>query len=625
MSKAKETGNAERCTKDSAKKNHKRKRKYHGNQYTKKKKVSEFPDTTGIAGTSSTSSKKKRGSVVTEDDRRKTTSYKKLKNVADSVSNNLEGFRLVDMSILKDLLSLLCCPGPECKETSLIVEEDERKKKGLSSFLTVNCTTCPFSWSSHTSKGAKTNQRVMEVNLRAVYAMRRCGIGHSGLQRFCGGMNMPPPVTSKNYAKLSDRLGDAVEKVAKSSMIEAAAEVKQKEGKDVGISFDGTWQKRGHSSLNGVAAAISITNGKVLDVEVLSRHCKGCVDHAALKITKPDEYDSWKITHNEKCHLNHDGSASSMEKVAAVNIFSRSMKNYDLRYLKYFGDGDSSSFSAVENIYVDATCKKSECLGHYQKRVGNRLRKLRQRVKGLGGTSKAKEIMHCSKDGKVIKMKEKARGMLTNSAIDMLQNYFGIALRSGAKTVPELRNKLWASFFHLASSEKHNYHTYCPATSDSWCQDQRDNICKTNLYKPDKGYEPHVIKHVIPEYKKLTTESELSKCFHGNTQNANESFNSLIWGRAPKTRYCGLPKLKLSVYDAVSYFNYGSQSIIGTYKLLVIDAGSHTNKFAVNVNILRTYTAGYKGKNTSMIRRQMIRGLKKEEKRHNVKTGRNYI
>ena len=293
---------------------------------------------------------------------------------------------------------------------------------------------------------------------------------------------MPPPVTRKNYAKLSDRLGDAVEKVAK-SMIEAASEVKQKEGKDVGISFDGTWQKRGHSSLNGVAAAISITNGKVLDVEVLSRHrkvldvevlsrhckvldvevlsrhckvldvevlsrhCKGCVDHAGLKITKPDEYDSWEITHNERCHLNHDGSASSMEKVAAVNIFSRSMKNYDLRYLKYFGDGDSSSFSAVDNMYVDATCKKFECLGHYQKRVGNRLRKLRQRVKGLGGTSKAKEIMHCSKDGKVIKIKEKATGMLTNSAIATLQNYFGIALRSGARTVPELRNKLLVSFF----------------------------------------------------------------------------------------------------------------------------------------------------------------------------------
>ena len=62
---------------------------------------------------------------------------------------------------------------------------------------------------------------------------------------FCGAMNMPPPVTRKNYRKLSDRLGAAVEKVAKTSMIEASVEVNQQEGSDIGISFDGPWQKKG--------------------------------------------------------------------------------------------------------------------------------------------------------------------------------------------------------------------------------------------------------------------------------------------------------------------------------------------------------------------------------------------
>ena len=188
------------------------------------------------------------------------------------------------MSILNNLLRLLCCP--ECLEHSLVIEEDITKRKGLSSFLIVACSSCRFSWSSHTSKGVKDNQRVMEVNLRSVYAMRRCGVGHNGLQKFCGAMNMPPPVTRKNFSKLSDRLGDAIEKVAKTSTIEASAEVKQQEGSDIGISFDGTWQKRGYSSLNGVAAAISVTTGKVLDVEVLSRHCKGCSDHATPRATR---------------------------------------------------------------------------------------------------------------------------------------------------------------------------------------------------------------------------------------------------------------------------------------------------------------------------------------------------
>ena len=62
----------------------------------------------------------------------------------------------------------------------------------------------------------------------------------------------------------------------------------------------------------------------------------------------------------------------------------------------------------------------------------------------------------------------------------------------------------------------------------------------TNLYKPGKGFHPDVIKHVKPEYIKLSDETELSKCRHAQTQNANESFNSLIWERAPKIRYCGL-------------------------------------------------------------------------------------
>ena len=108
-------------------------------------------------------------------------------------SNALKGFRLIVMSILYKLLRLLCCP--KCLEHSLVIEEDITKRKGLSSFLTVTCSSCPFSWSIHISKGVKDNQRVMEVNLRFVYVMRRCGVGHNGLQKCCGAMNMPPPVT----------------------------------------------------------------------------------------------------------------------------------------------------------------------------------------------------------------------------------------------------------------------------------------------------------------------------------------------------------------------------------------------------------------------------------------------
>ena len=70
----------------------------------------------------------------------------------------------------------------------------------------------------------------MEVNVRSVYAMRRCGVGHQGLQKFCGIMNMPPPVARKNYDDISSKFGEAVE-VAKASMIQAAVEIKEKKEK----------------------------------------------------------------------------------------------------------------------------------------------------------------------------------------------------------------------------------------------------------------------------------------------------------------------------------------------------------------------------------------------------------
>ena len=128
------------------------------------------------------------------------------------------------------------------------------------------------------------------------------------------------------------------------------------------------------------------------------------------------------------------------------------LETYGIRYLKYFGDGDSSSFNAIKNIYPGVLSQKYECLGHYQKRVGNRLRKLRQRVKGLGGKSKVKEVIKTTADGKITKTKQKPRGKLTDNVINILQNYFGIALCSGAKTVAELKNKLLASSSNLITT-----------------------------------------------------------------------------------------------------------------------------------------------------------------------------
>ena len=83
-----------------------------------------------------------------------------------------------------------------------------------------------------------------------------------------------------------------------------------------------------------------------------------------------------------------------MEALGAVSIFSRSEANHQLWYLNFYGDGDSKSFSSVQNIYPGHKVIKYECIGHVQKRMGNRLRKRRKRLQvnfNLLGTDTGKE------------------------------------------------------------------------------------------------------------------------------------------------------------------------------------------------------------------------------------------
>ncbi|GFT86347.1 uncharacterized protein TNCV_3258701 [Trichonephila clavipes] len=68
-----------------------------------------------------------------------------------------------------------------------------------------------------------------------------------------------------------------------------------------GVSIDGTWQRRGHLSLNGCFSVISLDTGKVLDIEILSKMCKIC--------SKKTE-DS--ISHECKKHI---GSSGAMEPI----------------------------------------------------------------------------------------------------------------------------------------------------------------------------------------------------------------------------------------------------------------------------------------------------------------------
>ena len=136
------------------------------------------------------------------------------------------------------------------------------------------------------------------------------------------------------------------------------------------------------------------------------------------KASGPGRYELWRET--PKCSINLAGSATAMEE-GMKQIFSRSISDRKLSYTEYYGDGDSKGFASAKDTYHPIPVIKRECIGHIQKRVGNRLRKLKQEVSDLGGA-----------------------GKLTDSMVDRLENYYGVAIR----------NNVGAVLFHCASSKE---------------------------------------------------------------------------------------------------------------------------------------------------------------------------
>ncbi|GBN58852.1 hypothetical protein AVEN_64691-1 [Araneus ventricosus] len=73
-----------------------------------------------------------------------------------------------------------------------------------------------------------------------------------------------------------------------------------------------------------------------------------------------------------------------MEVEGMKKIFRRSVAKRGVRYLSHIGDGDSFTFKDVceDKPYgINTTIEKVKCVGHVQKRMGTRLRRLKKHMK----------------------------------------------------------------------------------------------------------------------------------------------------------------------------------------------------------------------------------------------------
>ena len=138
------------------------------------------------------------------------------------------------------------------------------------------------------------------------------------------------------------------------------------------------------------------------------------------------------------------------------------------------------------------------------------------------------------------------KGKLTNTEIDTVQNCFGIALRSNVGNLAFMKSACMASMYHICG-----YHDNCPKPADTCCQYYKDKQDNTNYYKSKGDFPINVRRAILLIYQSLCKSDIMEKCLHGKTQNANESFNGIIWNCVLKATHVSLDFISVGVYIAL--------------------------------------------------------------------------
>ncbi|GFX64979.1 uncharacterized protein TNCV_451171 [Trichonephila clavipes] len=249
------------------------------------------------------------------------------------------GNRIVDLELIVEAFAQLCCP--KCFAEKVELFEDSRYE--LCSHFTIKCKCCDFFFAFASSKKV-VNAPV--INTKLVYGMRQIGKGFAEAFKLCSTLNLPR-LSKTAYQNQDAKLLKVVQEVAEES-IKAATEIvekKQNLSSDIvkcGISVDGTWQRRGYTSMNGCVAAISVDTGKVLDKEVMSSHCPTC--KRLQTMPRNFEYESSKADH-----------VNSKNFLRRCSVTLRGFSNSIVRLFEYFKDDiqiDELKFN-VEICVVD--------------------------------------------------------------------------------------------------------------------------------------------------------------------------------------------------------------------------------------------------------------------------------
>ena len=116
-------------------------------------------------------------------------------------------------------------------------------------------------------------------------AFREIGRGREAMETFTSVMNMPPPIQNTSFNIIVDSLHQSYETISNQSKYNVAKEVRKCIKEDVlkddiidcSFSIDGTWQKRGYSSLNDEVVVACINRNLTYQLQFLSRYLCDCL------------------------------------------------------------------------------------------------------------------------------------------------------------------------------------------------------------------------------------------------------------------------------------------------------------------------------------------------------------
>ena len=540
------------------------------------------------------------------------------RNTVSEDESNDDCYVIVQTTSLCKFFSKLLCPT--CKQPSISFEVMKDKTMGFAAKARSYCTACENNVSEdflckRVDDSASSNVP-FEVNMQAVLAFRGIGCGFTAIREWCGIMNMPYHLSQNGYASIHERLNSAskssfkdIQKKSIEAIFSAYAEtgvLPDANGVlDVAVSFDGAWQRRGHSSHNGVASVIDLITGLPIDYEVLCNFCFKC------QANEENEDCAWKEKHRLSCPKNFDGSSNAMEVECALRLWNRSESEYKLRYTTMLCDGDSKAHDAVQKSKVYGPCTnimKEDCTNHVSKRMGTALR-------NLIAVSKAQKE---SLSGK---------GKLTQEKITKIQNYYGRAIKDYSNDITLLKRRIFAILLHFSSSDEHPKHVHCPTGEKSWCFWQRAIAASNDpgSHKEHETLPSDIGRRLVPIFQRLSEDNLLKRCVRNKTQNPNESLHSTIWKYCPKAIFVGRKTMETAVALAVCRFSMGSSFQQTLCRIVGIQSGSILKQANAEKDSQRLLLAEKKHTKSWKKRR---RALKYKSSKHNqemkVKEGETY-